>query len=134
MNEASAPLLDDKALAALNKTRPWMYLIGICSLLAGFLALLAVIGGIIGSSINPERAHMILAAGIAGFLVCVPSAVVQLGYALALSQVNEATGRGLVGAVELACIRQRNLWIVNGLIAGLATVLLVFSTIGAGFF
>ena len=129
-----APLLDEEALDALNRTRPWMYLIGIFSIVLAGFGLLAVIGGIIGLGINPARAHDILLGGIVVLVVCVPSAVVQVGYALALSRVNEASGNELDEAVELACVRQRNVWIVNGLTAGLATLSLVFSTVGAGLF
>lgn len=128
MND-TIPLLDDAALAALDKTRPWMYLIGICSILGSFLALLAVIGGIIGISANPERARLIMALGIGALVVSLPSAIVQMGYALALSRVNEASGSELAAAVELACVRQRNLWVVNGLTAGLIALLLLFTTI-----
>lgn len=130
MND-NPPLLNDAGLAALNKTRPWMYLIGIVSIIGSFLSLLVVIGGLIGIGANPERAHLIMSAGIFGFIVSLPSAIVQMGYALALSRVSEAAGSELDAAVELACVRQRNLWIVNGLIAGLITVILVFSTIRA---
>lgn len=126
MNNA-APLLDEEALGALNRTRPWMYLIGIFSIVLACLSLLAVVGGLIGLGINPERAHEILRRGIVALVVCVPSAIVQLGYAQALSRINESTGADLGEAVELACVRQRNLWIVNGLTCGMLTLVLVFT-------
>lgn len=131
MNEDTLPLLDEAGLAALNKTRPWMYLVGICSILFGVFALLALIGGLVGIGANPARAHLIIVAGTLALLVALPSAVVQMGYALALSRVNEATGAALSAAVELVCLRQRNLWIVNGLTAGLLALALIFSTVRA---
>lgn len=131
--DGTAPLLNDTALDALNRTRPWMYLLGVFSVILTCFGLLAVTGGLIGLGINPARAHQILGGGIALVVVCGPSAVVQLGYALALSRLGEASGPDQGTAVELACVRQRNLWIVNGLIAGLASVLLVIETLRAAF-
>ncbi|MGA7964963.1 MAG: hypothetical protein WCB49_03575 [Gammaproteobacteria bacterium] len=131
MNETIMPLLNEDALDALNRTRPWMYLIGICSLLVSLITLLAVIGGIIGINANPQRAHLILTSGFIGLIVSLPSAIVQLGYAFALSRVNEASGAALDAAVELACIRQRNLWVVNAIIASLLALIPVFSVVGA---
>ena len=125
------PLLNDAGLAALDKTRPWMYLIGICSILFSFIALLALIGGLLGVSANPERAHLIMVAGITALIISLPSAIVQMGYAFALSRVNEASNPELGVAVELACVRQRNLWVVNGLTVGLLAVMLISATVKA---
>ncbi len=122
MPAPSSPLLDEKALDALRRTRPWLYLLGILSCLTAGLGLILLVAGSIALSVASGRASLLMGGGFALVLIALPTAVVQLGYALALSRVGEATGEALGAAVELACIRQRNLWIVNAFTVGLLLV------------
>ena len=128
MNEMP-PILDAAALAALRKTRPWLYLIGIFSSVISVLALLALIGGLIGLHASPAQSHLLtLGAGFT-LLVSLPSAVAQLGYAFALSRIGEAAHDALEEALELACLRQRNLWFVNAITVALLVAWTVFGII-----
>ena len=122
MHDPSSPLLDEKALDALRRTRPWLYLLGILSCLTAGLGLILLVAGSIGLSIDSGKASLLMGSGFALVLIALPTAVVQLGYALALSRVGETTGEALGAAVELACIRQRNLWIVNAFTVSLLLI------------
>ncbi len=122
MHDTPPPLLDAKAFDALRRTRPWLYLLGILSCLTAGLGLILLLAGGIGLSANSGKASLLMGGGFALVLLALPTAVVQLGYALALSQVEKATADDLGAAVELACIRQRNLWIVNAFTVGLLLV------------
>ena len=122
MHDTPPPLLDEKAFDALRRTRPWLYLLGTLSCLTAGLGLILLLTGGIGLSVNSVKASFLMGGGFALVLLALPTAVVQLGYALALSRVEKATADDLGAAVELACIRQRNLWIVNAFTVGLLLV------------
>ncbi len=126
------PLLDEDALAALNRTRPWLYLLGVVSCVLSALALIVLLAGIVGMHTNSAKASVLIGAGIAALLITVPSAITQLGYAAALSRVGQAAPESLPEAVELACIRQRHLWIVNALTVGIIAATIVLQLIFQG--
>lgn len=126
MNASNEPLLDDKALAALNKTRPWLYFLGIVACLGtAFAALIILLAGI-GVTMHVHRGPLMLGAGIALLLISAPTAFVQLGYAAALSRVSRSRAGELPEAVELACIRQRSVWIVNAFTVGVLALVMLF--------
>jgi len=92
MNASNEPLLDDKALAALNKTRPWLYFLGIVACLGtAFAALIILLAGI-GVTMHVHRGPLMLGPE----------------------------------AVELACIRQRSVWIVNAFTVGVLALVMLF--------
>jgi len=134
MHDSSSPepLLDKDALDALNRTRPWLYLLGVASCVLSALALILLLAGIVGMHTNSAKASSLIGAAIAALLIMVPSAITQLGYAAALSRVGQAAPEGLPEAVELACVRQRYLWIVNALTVGVLAATIVLQLIFQG--
>jgi hypothetical protein len=124
--EPAQPLLDDKALAALNRTRPWLYFLGILACLLAAFSVFAILIAVLGAEMHTSTAPKLLATGIVLLLISVPTAFVQLGYAAALSRVGQAGASEMAAAVELACVRQRNVWIVNAFTVGLMAMVTVF--------
>lgn len=108
-----SPLLDDAGLAALRRTRPWMYFLGVVSSILAAFGLILLISGSIGLHINQIQSTYLLGAGAAAELISLPTAITQLRYAAALTGISTASGGMLSEAIESACLRQRHLWIVN---------------------
>lgn len=131
MLDAPKPLLDEESLEALRKTRPWLYFLGILSCLLTALALILLLAGSIGLHTNQLRAVGLIGAGIGILVISVPAAITQLGYAAALSRVEESEPEDLPDAVALACVRQRNLWIVNAITVGVLAVVTVMQLISS---
>ena len=125
----SQPLLDDAALGALRRTRPWLYVLGILSCLGVGLGLILLVAGLLGLHVNSVQSSFLIGAAVGLLLIAVPTAVTQLGYATALSRVEEAAPADLPQAVEVACVRQRNLWVVNAFTVGLLVVMTVLQLV-----
>lgn len=125
----SQPLLDDAALGALRRTRPWLYVLGILSCLGVGLGLILLVAGLLGLHVNSVQSSYLIGAAVGLLLIAVPTAVTQLGYATALSRVEEAAPVNLPQAVEEACVRQRNLWVVNAFTVGLLVVMTVLQLV-----
>lgn len=123
------PLLDEPALDALRRTRPWLYLLGVLSALGVALGLIMLLAGFIGLGINSARSAYVIGAGVGLLVVTIPSAITQLGYAMSLSRVEEAPPGELPAAVETACRRQRNLWVVNAFTVGLLVIITLLQLI-----
>lgn len=123
------PLLDDAALDALRRTRPWLYLLGILSCLGVGAGLIMLVAGTLGMHVNSARSSFLVGGALGVLLIAVPTAITQLGYAMALSRVEEARPDELSGAVERACVRQRNLWVVNAFTVGLLAVMTVLQLV-----
>lgn len=123
------PLLDDAALDALRRTRPWLYLLGILSCLGVGAGLIMLVAGALGMHVDSARSSYLVGGALGVLLIAVPTAVTQLGYAMALSRIEEARPDELSGAVERACVRQRNLWVVNAFTVGLLAVMTVLQLI-----
>lgn len=126
----SQSLLDDSALDALRRTRPWLYLLGIISSIMAAISVIMLAAGVIGLHINAGKSSEILAAAAVGLLISLPTAITQLRYAVALSRIESLKVSALSDAVDLACTRQRHVWIVNAftvliLIAGTLLQLLL---------
>ena len=131
MNASSDPLLDDEALAALNKTRPWLYFLGILACLGTAFAALFVLLAALSIAMHRPQGRLLLWGGIVLLLISGPTAFVQLAYASALSRVSRARRAELPAAVELACIRQRSVWIVNAFTVGVLAVVSLFQLLTA---
>ena len=131
MQNAVLPLLDDRSLDALRRTRPWLYFLGILSCLLAALSLILLLAGSIGLHTNHLKAAGLIGAGIGMLLISAPTAITQLGYATALSRVGESAPEDLADAVALACVRQRNLWIVNAFTVGLLAVITVIQLVSS---
>ncbi len=126
------PLLDKDALDLLRRTRPWLYLLGVVSCIFSVFGLILLLAGIIGMHTNSAKASLLIGTGIAALLILLPSAITQLGYASALSRVEEAAPENLPEAVELACVRQRYLWIVNAITVGILAVTVMLQLVFHG--
>ena len=126
MNAPREPLLDDEALTALDKTRPWLYFLGVLACFGTAFAALIIFLAAISMTMLHHRGPLLLWAGIVLLLISAPTAFVQLAYAAALSRVSQARGAELPGAVQLACIRQRSVWIVNAFTVGVLAVVSLF--------
>ncbi len=131
MLDAPTPLLDERSLEALRKTRPWLYFLGVMSCLLIAFALILLLAGSIGLHTNQLRAAGLIGAGIGILLISLPTGITQLGYAAALSRVDESTPEDLPNAVALACVRQRNLWIVNAFTVGVLAVITVMQLVSS---
>ena len=125
MNASPDPLLDDAALAALDKTRPWLYFLGILACLGTAFAVLVLLIAF-SIALHTARAHLLAWGGIVLLLISAPTAFVQLAYASALSRLSQARGAELPEAVELACVRQRSVWIVNAFTVGVLALVSLF--------
>jgi len=131
MQNAVPPLLDERSLDALRRTRPWLYFLGILSGLLSALALILLLAGSIGLHTDQLKAISLIGAGVGILLISAPAAITQLGYATALSRVAESTPEDLPDAVALACVRQRNLWVVNAFTVGLLAVITVIQLVSS---
>lgn len=127
--DETASALEPKALEALRKTRPWMLFLAVVTVIICAVMLIVLIAGIAGHATHPARANEMIGGGIAGLIVCIPIAVVQFGYAMALSDVEQARPGELERAIERACVRQRNLWIVTAVVTALAGLGLLLQTL-----
>ena len=121
--EAPSPAARAAVRAALVRTRPWMTLLAVILLLAGVAGLAA----------NPRRAHVMIAMAAGTLVVALPLAVVQVNYAMALSDVANALDAALEARIERACSSQRNLWVVTAVVMGLGAVLALLRTLAVFF-
>jgi len=131
MNAPREPLLDDDALSALHRTRPWLYFLGILACIGAAFAALFILLAALDLAVNGAQGHLLVWAGIVLFLISAPTAYAQLAYAAALSRVTRAGRAELPGAVELACLRQRGVWIVNAFTVGVLAVVSFFQLLAA---
>lgn len=128
MNPPVIPV-DPKGLDALHRTRSWIYLLAIVMTVACVFFGILLAAGTLGLGANPLEAHALMAAGIGGLAAGLPVAYFQFGYAIALSDVAEATGDSLVPAIERACVRQRNLWIATAVVLGVTGLMTLLQTV-----
>lgn len=122
-------ILEPQALESLRRTRPWIYLFAILMTVLCVILAIVLVAGVLGFGADPQRAHLMVGAGIGGLIVGTPLAAVQYGYGMALSDVVEARGEALTRAIERACVRQRTLWIVTAVVFGLSALIAIFQTL-----
>lgn len=121
MEQPQFPIATD-ARAVLVRTRPWMYFLGIVSVIVVALCLILVLAGAAGLGADRVRGTLLILAGLIGAVVGTVVAALQLRYASALSAVERADDNTLQQALEQACIRQRSLWIAVAVIAMLGAL------------
>lgn len=131
--EETAPALESNALEALRKTRPWMLFLAIVSVIVCAFMLIVLLAGIVGHATHPARSNLLLVVSIGGLIVGIPITIVQFGYAMALSDVEQARAEELEHAIERACVRQRNLWIVTAVVVALTGLALLLQTLALVF-
>ncbi|MGH8428663.1 MAG: hypothetical protein ACRES7_11925 [Gammaproteobacteria bacterium] len=127
--EESALFLEPEAVESLRRTRPWMYFLAAVTVIVCVIMACVLIAGILGYKTNPAQASMLMGGGAGGLIVGVLFVIVQFGYAIALSDVEQTQQTELREAVERACIRQRNLWIVMAIAGGLSALAILFQTV-----
>lgn len=122
-------MLEAEAVEALRRTRPWMYFLAVVTVILCVIMLCAIAAGVIGHATYPVRGGVLIAVGIGGLIVGIPIAIVQFGYAMAVSDVEQAQPAELERAIERACIRQRDLWFVNAIVVGLTGLVALLQTL-----
>lgn len=122
-------VLEPQAMEAFRRTRPWLYLIAITTIVVCVFMAIILIAGFAGRSANPGRADFMIAFAVAGLIIGIPAAGVQMGYAVALSDLMRADQGSLAPAIERACARQRNLWAVTAFAIGLGGLATLVQTL-----
>lgn len=126
--------LAPRAVDSLRRTRPWIFLLAAVTVIGCVLLVIILIAGFAGVADNPPDAHRMIAFAIGGLVVAVPLAAFEVGYAMALADIERARGDDLRRALERACLSQRNLWIATAVALGLGGLLAVFQTLDLLFF
>lgn len=110
------------ALEALRQTRAWVKFLGVVSIVgACFAGLMLLVGAVVVAAKGPVAALYVLEGAVV-LVVAVWYAIYWMGYSGSLRQLSE-TGEASREALDDALVKQRRLWVFQGILCIVLIVL-----------